>query len=216
MKSILVIGMGRFGHHLAKKLSDLGNDVMIVDKDPALVEELAHEMADARIGDATSPAFLRSLGIEDFDMCIVTVGEGFQASLETTSLLKDMGARYVISKSQSAIQSKFLLRNGADEVIYPELDMAEKLAARLNENVFDYIELTSDYAIYEIPVPQSFVGKSIGELNLRAKYRINVLAIKLGQQLFPMPGPDYAFAAGDYHMIVMGRAADVHKLAAKK
>ena len=155
MKSILVIGMGRFGTYLAMKLTELGNQVMIADKNEDTVNRLAHHFTDAIIGDCSREEVLAEIGVNNFDICFVTMGESFQSSLEVTSLLKDMGAKYVVSKSGSEIQSKFLLRNGADEVVYPEKDLAFKTAVRFNaDNIFDFIQLGADYGVFEIKVPR--------------------------------------------------------------
>ena len=216
MKSVLIIGMGHFGRHLASKMVELGNEVMVVDKDAALIDGLTPDFADAQIGDSTNPAFLRSLGVDGFDLCFVTVGKNFQSSLETTSLLKDFGAKFVLAKAQSTIQAKFLLRNGADEVVYPELEVAENIAIRYSaKNIFDYIELTSEYSICEISVPKAWVGKTILKLNIRSKYKLNVLAVKSGERLIPAITPDYMFESADDHIIVMGRSEDVFRLSEK-
>jgi trk system potassium uptake protein TrkA len=162
MKSFLVIGIGRFGKHLSRKLVELGNEVMIVDKNEENIRELLPIVTNAQIGDCTKEEVLRSLGIDNYDVCFVCVENDFQSSLEITNLLKDFGAKYVISKSSRDIQTKFLLRNGADEVIDPERNIAEKLAVRCSANhVFDYIELTNDISIYEIPPAKSWIGRSI-------------------------------------------------------
>ena len=180
MKSILIIGMGKFGKHLALKMQELKNEVMIVDKDAAVIEELAVNFTDAQIGDCTNENILKSLGINNFDICFVTMGGNFQSSLEVTSLLSDLGARYVVSEANRDIHAKFLLRNGADEVIYPEKDMAIKAAYKYSaNNVFDFVEISPDYAIFEMPVPPVWVNRSIGTLNIRGKYHINILARKL-------------------------------------
>ena len=152
MKSILIIGMGRFGRHLCRNLAALGNQIMVVDELEENLEEMLPYVVSAKIGDCTNEAVLKSLGIDNFDICFVCIGTNFQSSLEITSLVKEMGARYVVSKANRDIHAKFLLRNGADEVIYPDRDIAEKLAVRYSANhVFDYIELTDEFSIYEIP-----------------------------------------------------------------
>mgnify|MGYP004587384387 CR=1 FL=1 len=215
MKSILVIGMGSVGKHLARRMSALKNEVMIVDRDEDIVEELAPEFADAQIGDCTNPVVLRALGINNFDVCFVTIGENFQSSLEITSLLKEMGAKTVVSKASSDIQSKFLLRNGADDVFYPEREIAEKLAVRYNqENIFNFIELSPDFSIFEIPVKPEWAGRTIVDIDVRKKYHINILAIKENDVLTPLPGAQYMFKASD-HIIVLGRPGDVFRLSAK-
>jgi trk system potassium uptake protein TrkA len=212
MKSVLVIGMGRFGRHLARKMQELNNEVMIVDENEEIIEELAPNYTDAHIGDCTNEAVLRSLGINNFDICFVAIGNNFQSSLEITSLLKELGAKYVVSKASRDIQAKFLLRNGADEVIYPEREMAEKLALRHNaKNIFECVELTPEFAIFEIPIMDMWVGKSISSLNIRRKYHINILSIKNGNSLKPLPGADYIFNEKD-HILVLGNPTDVFKL----
>ncbi|MEG1972525.1 MAG: TrkA family potassium uptake protein [Oscillospiraceae bacterium] len=211
MKSILIIGMGRFGTFLAKKLVELKNDVMVIDKSRDIINSIAGDFQNAHIGDCTNEAVLRSLGVGNFDKCFVTIGENFQSSLEITSLLKELGANYVISKANREIQAKFLLRNGADEVVYLERDMGEKLAIRHSlDNVFDYIELTDEYSIYEVPVPEHWVGNSIASLGVRAKYNLNILAIKQGTKTFPMPRPDQVFKLGE-HVMVMGKSEDIKR-----
>lgn len=215
MKSILVIGMGRFGRHLAKKMLDLGNDVMIVDKDSEIFEQLAEKFTDSYIGDCTNEGVIRSLGVKHFDLCFVTIGEDFQSSLVITSLLKRFDAKCVIAKSNQNIQAELLLKIGADEVVYPEREIAEKLAVRYNaRNIFDYIQLTSEYSIYEIPVLQSWIGKTIMEVDVRRKYRVNIIAVKKENSLNPLPGADYIFKP-DEHIVVIGKATDVFKINAK-
>ena len=215
MKSILVIGMGRFGRHLAKKMLDLGNDVMIVDKDSEIFEQLAEKFTDSYIGDCTNEGVIRSLGVKHFDLCFVTIGEDFQSSLVITSLLKRFDAKCVIAKANQNIQAELLLKIGADEVVYPEREIAEKLAVRYNaRNIFDYIQLTSEYSIYEIPVLQSWIGKTIMEVDVRRKYRVNIIAVKKENSLNPLPGADYIFKR-DEHIVVIGKATDVFKINAK-
>lgn len=162
MKSILIIGLGRFGKHMAQKFSEQGNDILAVDTDEDRVNAVLPFVTDAQIGDATNEMFVESLGVANFDLCVVAIGDNFQSSLETTSLLKDMGAKFVLSRASRDVHAKFLLRNGADEVVYTEKETAERLAVKYgNDSVFDYIEINEDYSIYEIGVPDSWVGKSI-------------------------------------------------------
>ena len=215
MKSILVIGMGRFGRHLAKKMQELGNDVLIVDKNSAVIEQFSTQFTDAQIADCTNESALRALGVSHFDICFVAIGDDFQSSLVITALLKELKAKFVVAKAKQDIQADLLLRIGADEVVYPEREMAEKLAVRYNAtNIFDYIELTKEYAIYEIPVPDAWVGKTISEINIRQKYKINIIAMKINNDLKLLPGADYRFEETD-HMVVIGKAADVFKLSGK-
>lgn len=213
MKSILIIGMGDFGTHLALKIMDLKNDVMIVDKNEDIIEELSPVMTDAQIGDCTNESVLKSLGIKNFDICYVTVGDNFQSSLEITSLLKELGAKHVISIASGDIHAKFLLKNGADEVVYPNRDIAEKLAIRSSaDNIFDYVKLTPEYSILEIPVIENWIGSSIQEVNVRRKYHISILAIKRDDIIKPMPQADYVFKENE-HIVVLGKLSDVIKLA---
>lgn len=211
MKSILIIGMGAFGRHLAIKMTELNNDVMIVDKDAAIIDEMSTLVTDAQIGDCTKEDVLKALGVGNFDICFVTIGDTFQSSLEITSLLKDLGAKYVISKASRDIQAKFLLRNGADEVVYPDKDMAEKLATRCSaNNVLDYFSITNEYSIFEIPIMPNWAGHSIENINVRKKYHINILLIKNGDSIMSMPKADYVFKEDD-QMIVIGRSSEVLK-----
>lgn len=212
MKNILIIGIGRLGRHLAEKLTELNNSVMIVDKDENIINELAPRYTNAMIGDCTKEGVLRSLGVNNFDICFVTISDNFQSSLEITSLLKELGAKYVVSKANRDLQAKFLLRNGADEVVYPERDIAEKLAIKHNaKNIFDFVEVTDDFAIFEIPILKKWTGKSISEIDIRKTYHINVLAIKKGDNVKVLPEANYIFDESD-HMIVIGRPTDVFKL----
>ena len=179
MKSILLIGLGRFGRHIAMKLYDMGHEIMAIDRDEKKVNDALSFVTNAQIGDSTNEAFLESLGIRNFDACIVTIGDNFQNSLETTSLLKEFGAKKVIARAATGVQEKFLLRNGADEVVYPEKQLATWTAIRCaSDHVLDYIELDHDYAIFELDVPQNWVGKTIMQLDIRKKYGINILGVK--------------------------------------
>lgn len=215
MKSVLIIGLGRFGQHLAEKFSELGDEIMAVDKSEERVQFIAPIVTSARIGDCSIPETLKSLGVGNFDVCFVCIGNNFQSSLEVTSLLKEMGAKRVVSKAGTSIHAKFLLRNGADEVTYPERDSAFKVASRYSvTNVFDVIELTKDTSIYEIPVIENWIGKSIMQIDVRKKYKINILGIKNGDFLETLPSADYVFR-GSEHIVVLGRNDDAEKLLKK-
>ena len=179
MKSVLLIGLGRFGRHLAMQLNELGHQVMAVDKDEERVNECMPFVTNAQIGDSTRVDFLRSLGVSNYDVCYVTISGNFQNSLETTSLLKELGANYVVSRAERDVQAKFLLRNGADAVAYPEKQLAKWAAIRYgSDHVLDYIELDQDHAILEVSVPSAWIGKTVGDINIRKKYSINILGIK--------------------------------------
>ena len=184
MKSILLIGINNFGTMIAKQLHDLGHQVLAVDRDEARINAILPMVTDAQIGDSTNETFLRSLGINNFDVCIVTIGSDFQSSLETTSLLKELGGKLVVSRADRDVQAKFLLRNGADEVINPEKQIAEWAAIRYASNhLLDYIRLDDDNAIYEVSVPKEWVGKSIGQIDIRKRFGINIMAVKQNGKL---------------------------------
>lgn len=215
MKSILIIGLGRFGQHLCKKMVELKNEVMVIDIAEAQVESVMSIVTNAQIGDCTNVEVLKSIGVRKFDICFVCIGTNFQSSLEITSLLKENGAKYVVSKATRDIQAKFLLRNGADEVIYPDRDIAEKVAVRYSANhVYDYIEVNDEYSIFEIPVAEEWVGKSIREVNFRAKYKVSILGIKRGENTKLLPMADYEFDEKE-HLMVIGQIEDVERLLKK-
>ena len=164
---------------IAKQLYNLGHQVLAVDRDEARINAVLPIVTSAQIGDSTNETFLRSLGINNFDVCIVTIGSDFQSSLETTSLLKELGGKLVVSRADREVQAKFLLRNGADEVIMPEKQIAEWAAIRYaSEHILDYIRLDDEHAIYEVSVPQEWIGKSVGQIDIRKRYGINIMAVK--------------------------------------
>ena len=206
MKSVLLIGAGRFGKHVAVQLSSLGHQVMAVDINEERINEVMPYVTDAQIGDSTNEAFLRSLGVNNYDICIVAISGDFQSSLETTALLKELGAECVIARAERDVQEKFLLRNGADHVVYPERDMAKWAATRYTGNhVLDYIELDDEHSIFEVSVPESWIGMSIGKLDIRKKHNINILGIKRAGRADFNITPDTVltesmtvFALGDY------------------
>ena len=211
MKSILIIGLGRFGRHLCCKFMSLKNEVMIVDRDEAAVTALADEATSAQIADCTDENALRALGVKNFDLCFVCIGSDFASSLLITSMLKDMGAARVVAKASQDIHAKLLLRNGADDVVYPERETASWAAVRYSsDHIFDYIQLTPDHAIYATAVPPAWVGKTIGQLGVRQRHNINILAAKRGEELIPIPGGDYCFREGET-MLVLGADRDVQK-----
>ena len=179
MKNILLIGAGRFGRHIAMQLSQLGHQVMAVDINEERINDVLPFVTNAQIGDSTNEEFLRTLGIGNFDVCFVTISSNFQNSLETTSLLKELGAKSVVSRAERNVQAKFLLRNGANNVVYPEKQMAKWAAIRYSaDHIFDYIEIDEQHAIFEVQVPKEWIGKSVGELDVRRRFGINILGIK--------------------------------------
>lgn len=179
MKNVLLIGLGRFGSHIAKQLHSLGHEIMAVDVNEERVNKILPFVTNAQIGDSTDAEFLESLGVGNYDICFVTIGDSFQNSLETTSLLKDLGAKLVISRAERDVQEKFLLRNGADKVVYPEKQVAKWASIRYADDyILDYMEVDASHAIFEVEVPEQWVGKTIGELDIRKKYNINIFAMK--------------------------------------
>ena len=179
MKNILIIGLGRFGKHIAMQLNQMGHEIMAVDLNEERVEKVLPFVTNAQIGDSTDASFLESLGIGNFDICFVTIGGSFQNSLETTSLLKELGARLVISRAERDVHEKFLLRNGADKVVYPEKQVAKWASIRYaDDHILDYMEVDASHAIFEVEIPYEWIGKTIGELDIRKKHNINILAVK--------------------------------------
>lgn len=212
MKSVLLIGLGRFGRHIARKLNELGHEVMAVDIDEKKVDATLPFVINAQIGDSTDEEFLSSLGISNFDVCIVAIGDNFQNSLETTALLKELGGKMVIARASRDVHAKFLLRNGADHVVYPERQLAEWTAIRYSsDNILDYIELDEEHAIFEISVPDTWVGKTIGQLDIRKNYGINIIGIKYhGEELNLSTTADTLFRASD-SLLVLGNKLSMQR-----
>ncbi len=215
MKSVLLIGMGKFGQTLGDNLLSMGTEVMIVDKNEEKIEQLSSKYTDALIANCMNENNLKSLDIPSFDACVVAIGDDFQSSLEITSILKELGAKWVVSKATTEIQKKFLLRNGADEVVYPDKDIAEKLAVKLNSaKVFDYIELNSEYSIFEIAVPRHWAGKTVVEVNPRQRHGLNILTVKKGNDIVDTVTASYVFEEND-HMLVFGKTEQILAFANK-
>ena len=212
MKTILLIGLGRFGRHIARKLNELNHQVMAVDQNEDRVNAVLPYVTNAQIGNSTSEEFLSSLGVRNFDVCIVAIGDNFQSSLETTSLLKELGAPKVVARAARDVQAKFLLRNGADEVVYPEKQMAIWTAIRFSsDHIADYISLGDDHAIFEVTVPDNWVGKSIGQLDIHKRYNVNLLAIKQGGKFsMTVITPDTLLPANST-ILVLGTHRNIQK-----
>lgn len=211
MKNILLIGLGHFGKHIAMELNQLGHEVMAIDNDEEKVNDVLQYVTSAQIGDSTDPDFLNSLGIRNFDVCIVTMSGNFQNSLETTSLLKELGAEFVVSAAKRDVQEKFLLRNGADRVVYPEKQMAKWTAIRYtSDHILDYIEVDDSYAIFEVQVPDNWIGKSIGRIDIRKKYNINILALKEYGKMNMAITPDTVLTS-NISMLVLGDYKSLQK-----
>ena len=211
MKNILLIGLGRFGKHIALQLNKLGHEVMAVDSNEERVNEILPIVTNAQIGDSTNTEFLKSLGIGNFDVCIVTIGENFQNSLETTSLLKELGAKLVVSRAERDVQAKFLLRNGADEVVYPEKQVANWAAIRYTaDHIRDYIEVDEAHAIFEVEVPEGWIGKTVGELDIRRKYSINIMATKENGKINMAVSPETVLT-DNITLLVLGAYKELQK-----
>ena len=210
-KTTLLIGLGRFGRHIAMKLGDLGHEVMAVDSSEKRVNELLPYVTAAQIGDSTSEQFLSTLGVDHYDACIVAIGDDFQNSLETVWLLKELGAKKVIARVSKGMQEKFLLRNGADEVVYPEKQLAAWTAIRCtSDHILDYTELDDGYAIYELSIPENWLGKTILQLDIRKKYGINILAVRDGGKLNMNITPDTLLDTGR-SILVLGHEKAIQK-----
>jgi trk system potassium uptake protein TrkA len=211
MKSILLIGLGRFGRHIALKLNALNHQVMAIDHNEERVNALLPFVTNAQIGDSTNEEFLAALGVGNYDACIVAIGDNFQNSLETTYLLKELGARKIIARASKEMQEKFLLRNGADEVVYPEKQLAAWTAIRCSsEHILEYIELDDEYAIFEVEIPSNWSGKSILELDIRKKHGINILGVRTNGKLNMNITPNTVFGYGT-SVLVLGQEKAVHK-----
>ena len=211
MKSVLIIGAGQFGRHIAKRMSELRCEIMAVDSDEECINAILPYVTSAQIGDSTNAEFMRSLGIPDYDVCIVTISDSFQDSLETTALLKELGANKVISRAQNDVQEKFLRRNGADETVYPEKQTAIRLATKeASDDILDVLQLDHDLNIYEVRVPKEWTGRSIADLDIRKKHNLNIIAVRTSDQLIvPMP---HMHLSSDDAILVLGNMKDIHKV----
>lgn len=202
MKSVLIIGIGEFGSHIAKRMSELRCEVMAVDLNEQRINEILPYVTNALIGDSTNEEFMRSLGVGNYDVCIVSVGSKFQTSLETTALVKELGASKVISRATNDVQMKFLLKNGADEVVYPEKQMAMRIATKYaSDSILDFIQLDSSYSIYELKIPKNWYGKTLLQLDVRKKYHVNVISVKRGNSVF-VPTADTEMKEGDIAFVI--------------
>ena len=211
MKNVLLIGLGRFGRHMAQKMSDMNHQILAIDKNEHKVQEAMSYVTNAEVGDATDPALIASLGVKDFDLCVVTMSHDLQASLEITALLKENGAPFVLVRVSRDTHARFLLACGADEIIYPEKQMADWAAVRYTgDHVYDYTRLSPDHAIYETEIPDSWIGHTVVDLGVRQRYRLNILALRRDGNVDPMFGPATVLQAGD-RIILLGSDKDVQK-----
>ena len=211
MKNILLIGLGRFGKHIAMQLNEMGHEIMAVDINEERVNRILPFVTNAQIGDSTDASFLESLGIGNFDICFVTIGGSFQNSLETTSLLKELGANLVISRAERDVQEKFLLRNGADRVVYPEKQVAKWASIRYaDDHILDYMEVDASHAIFEVAIPDEWIGRSVGDLDIRRRYNINILAVKKEREVSVTISVDTVLEA-DSTLLVLGDYKAIQK-----
>ncbi len=214
MKSFLVIGMGRFGTAVAQELTELGQEVLAIDENEENVQSVAEDVTQVMQGDAQDETVLRAVGVRNFDCCVVAVGTDMEASILITVMLKELGAKYIVAKARSAVHAKVLERVGADRVVLPESEMGRKLAQRLaHTNVVDFIGVSDEYSILEAYAPKSWVGKSLVQLSVRQKYKVNVLAVRHGKNgvLDASPKPNTAIAPNDL-LLIMGENKFVDKV----
>ena len=210
-KSVLLIGLGRFGKYIAMKLPELGHEIMAVDENEERINDVMPYVTNGQIGDSTNEALLKSLGVKNYDVCIVTIGGNFQSSLETTCLLKELGAQKVVSRAEQDVQAKFLLRNGADEIIYPEKQLASWAAIRYtSDHILDYIELGDSCSIFEVSVPSAWIGKSVVEIDIRRKYNVNIIATKKNGKINAVVTAGTVLSA-DETLLVLGEYKAIRK-----
>lgn len=211
MKSVLLIGLGRFGSNIAVKLNEMNHEIMAVDENEERLNAVLPYITNGQIGNSTNEEFLRSLGVRNFDVCIVAIGTDFQSSLETTSLLKELGAKLVVSRASGDVHAKFLLKNGADEIVYPEKQLASWTAIRYTaEHILDYIELDEEHGIFELSVPKDWIGKTVGQLDIRKKYNITIMATREGEKLNLSVNSETELNE-NITVLVLGETPDIHK-----
>ena len=211
MKSFLLIGLGRFGRHMAMKLDELNHQVMAVDLSEERVNAVLPYATNAQIGDGTNEDFIQSLGVSNYDVCVVAIGDDFQSSLETTALLKECGAKFVVARAARDVQAKFLLKNGADDVVYPEKMLGIWSAIRYSaDHIFDYIEVNKDNAIFEVAVPHNWLGKTVEELDIRNKYNFTVIGVKEDGVLNANVSPSTVFKE-ENTILVLGNIKQIYK-----
>lgn len=211
-KQFIVIGCGRFGSSVAKTLYNMGHDVLAIDHNEEIVQDISDEVTHSVQADATDEAVLKSLGVRNFDVAIVTIGSNIQSSIMVTSIIKELGINHVVAKAQNEIHSKILFKIGADRVVFPERDMGTRVAHNLiSSNILDYIELSSDYSIMEITAFDEWIGKTLLQLNIRSRFGLNVMAIKQGAEINISPMANDIIKKDDV-LIVVGHNKAFKKL----
>lgn len=204
-KQFVVIGLGRFGSSIAKTLYSLGNEVLAIDSDEEAVQGIADDVTQAIQAEATDEGMLKSLGIRNFDVAVVTVGSDVQSSIMITLLVKELGIKYVIAKAHNELHAKVLYKIGADRVVFPERDMGIRVAHNLcSSSILDYIELSPDYSIMEIAAIEEWENKNLRDLNMRSKYGVNVMAIKRGSNINVSPQAEDMIKPGDVLVVIGG------------
>jgi trk system potassium uptake protein TrkA len=211
VKQILVVGLGRFGSSAALTLYKMGHEVLVIDKNNELVQELADSVTYAVQANATDEAALRSIGIRNFDVAVIAIGNDLETSILATALIKEMGVKKVVAKAQNDLHGKILEKVGADRVIYPEREMGARLAKYLSgTNILEYIELSPEFSLLEVEAPKKLAGKSLRQLNLRARYGITVVAIRHGDKIIVSPNADDLIAEGDL-LVVVGETTSLDR-----
>lgn len=211
MKSVLVIGAGKFGMHISKVFSEFGSDVLIMDISEELINDISPYVSEAKIGNGTKREVLEAQGVDNFDICVVSLGE-LGESLEATYLLKSLGASYIIAKANHELHAELLKRSGADEIVYPEKQIAERIATKHTaRKVSDYIEITSDYSVCEMEVPQAWIGKALKKIGAREKYHINILAYRQTDFFVEEVLPSHVFKEHE-HIMVFGQKKNIIKM----
>jgi len=204
MKSYVVVGLGRFGTEAAKRLCELGCEVLVIDRNSELVQQISGDVTQAVVGDARDKEVLKALGVEEFECAIVAIGNSLGDSVLATLNLKELGVPYVVSKAYDETHRQVLQKLGANKVVIPEQEQANRLARNLSSpNVLDYIELSDEFGIIEVPAPTSWIGKSLKDLNVRAKLGVNIIAVKQGKHINVSPGAAYEIVPGDV-MVILG------------
>jgi len=207
-----VIGMGRFGSSVAKALTEMGYEVLAIDESEERIQEISGQVAHAIVANCKDEETLRAIGIRNFDVVVVAIGQDIQASILTTLILKELGVKTLIVKAQNELHGKVVAKIGADKVVFPERDMGLRVAHQLVlPNFIDYIEISEDYSIVELKAPAQMVGKSLKQLNIRAKYKCNVMAIKTGKRMDIAPNADDLITVEDI-IVIVGRNSDLRKL----
>ena len=212
MKSYAVIGLGRFGSALARQLCKLGAEVLALDVKGDYVQQIANDVTHAVVGDAQDKEVLRALGVRNLDCAVIAIGDNLAASVLITMNLKELGVPYIVCKAHDETHRKVLEKLGVDRVVIPEHEYAQRLARTLNShNVLDYIELSEDFGILDVPAPKSWIGKCINELNVRAKLGVTIIAVENGGKTNVSPTADYAVGEGDT-LVMLGDNVALEKV----